>query len=78
MNIRWNYPSEIKGIKTSIHYESSWLTWTVSIFNVTSVPDADADYSITCIGKNQYGETAKTTVLQVRCKYSFHLGTLHF
>ena len=71
VNITWNHANEIQGIKTSLHYESSWLTWTVGIFNVTKVPDADAGYHIICIGKNQFGEKAKPTVLQVKCKYSF-------
>ena len=68
VNISWDYPSEINGTTSSMDSGSSGLITTVGIFNITSVPIANGNYKIRCVGENPYGKAEQSTTLEVYCK----------
>ena len=68
VNISWEYPSGIKGIRSSMDSGSSGLITTVGIFNITSVPIDNSSYKIRCVGENPYGKIEQSTTLDIYCK----------
>ena len=56
---------------------SSGLITTVGIFNITSLPIANSNYTMKCVGENPYGKVEQSTTLEVYCKCKL-LCTLSF
>ena len=71
VNVTWKYPSEIKGCVTSMHSNSSGLTWTQGSLKITSVPKSCSTYNVTCVGGHQFGYTESSIVVNVSSKSFF-------
>ena len=65
VNITWNHPPEVIGMKTSANYGNSRLIETIGSFNITFVPKICFSYKITCTGKHQFGTAEQSTNLSV-------------
>ena len=73
VNISWIHDSDIEGNYTSQYHDSGGLTWTVGMFNVTSVKRSGY-HNVSCVGKNEFGKVEQTKKL--KCKYLLCFSTV--